>query len=69
MNKTIEARKTASGLVPETTFQFASQAISSLNSLYWEEGLTKGQRKQIGKMIDFLRDFVAAEEADEDPFA
>jgi hypothetical protein len=70
MNKTIQARKTASGLVAETTFQFASQAVAALNSLYWEEGVTKAQRKQINKMISFLIAFVAAEEADDDdPFA
>lgn len=69
MNKTIEARKTASGLVPETTFQLASQAIDALYGLFWEEGMAKSHRKQISKMILFLGAFVEAEEADEDPFA
>lgn len=70
MNKTIQARKTASGLVAETTFQSASQAIQALNDLYWDEHVTKSQRKQINKMILFLGTFVAAEEvADDDPFA
>lgn len=70
MNKTIQARKTANGLVAETTFQSASQAIQALDALYWEEDVTKGQRKQILKMISFLGNFVAAEESDDsDPFA